>query len=455
MEKTSRLELGDALKILRGLPENSADTMVTDPPAGIGFMGLEWDKNRGGRDQWIAWLSEIMAEALRVLKPGAHALVWALPRTSHWTALALEDAGFEVRDCIYHVFGTGFPKSLDISKALDREAGAKRKRIGRKIFADGTIQHTSNANEHEGRQRPWRDKSIEEQATAWDSAPATPAADQWSGWGTALKPAVECWWLCRKPISEKTVAKNVLKWGTGGINIDDYRIFADYFNEPGRGEKWLNSGRDNKKHDRPSQVPDNQKPLIIDRVNHLGRFPSHLIHDGSPEVIAEFEKAGQSKNSRQRIYKKPPCPRSRCRGADKYREYYWPGESNPGSAARFFYCAKASASERNAGLEGMLMGDPPESGRTKHAPRRENSLGNPRANHHPTVKPLALMTYLIKLITPPGGLILDPFMGSGSTGVAADKLDLLFIGIEIDPEYLEIARRRIKNIAPLFIPSVL
>ena len=374
------LILGDAREVLRTLLENSVDAIVTDPPAGISFTGKDWDGDKGGRDGWIKWLCEIMAEALRVLKPGGHALVWALPRTSHWTGMALEDAGFEIRDCVYHVFGSGFPKSLNIGKAILT----------------------------------------------------------WEGWGTGLKPAVECWWLCRKPLSEPTVAKNVLRWGTGAINIDQCRIGVDEVgsrpgNSDGRARRRLEF-----------------KMKEFGGRPALGRFPSHLIHDGSPEVLAEFEKAGE--RSEGHYAGSSPGFQTGPRERDMSRDHY---SGDSGSAARFFYCAKASPSERNAGL-GRAEKDREKtfasSGLTCVNGEwvETNSTPRPRENHHPTVKPLALMTYLIKLITPPGGLVLDPFMGSGSTGVAAVRQDFRFLGVELNPEYLDIARRRIEKDAPLF-----
>ena len=204
------LHRGDALDFLRGLPDRSADSMVTDPPAGIGFMGREWDKDRGGREHWIEWLAAIMLEARRVLRPGSHALVWALPRTSHWTALALERAGFELRDSLHHVFGTGFPKSLDISKAIDREAGVKPDRV----------------EENEGGSLGGFGKA------GWNGTPRrlhydtahTPDAQRWDGWGTAMKPAHEVWWLARVPIEAGSIARQVLETGTGAVNVSGCRV---------------------------------------------------------------------------------------------------------------------------------------------------------------------------------------------------------------------------------------
>ena len=206
---------GDCLEVLSAMPENSIDSIVTDPPAGISFMGKGWDSDKGGRDKWIEWMASIACECRRVLKPGGYALVWSLPRTSHWTAMAWENAGFEPRDQIIHIFGSGFPKSLDIGKAIDKAAGAEHLReFVSKNPADRPYTHTAGETSIGWKSPPRPDKT----------APATDAAKQWDGWGTALKPAHENWWLFRKSLSEKTVAANVLKHGTGGLNVGGCRV---------------------------------------------------------------------------------------------------------------------------------------------------------------------------------------------------------------------------------------
>lgn len=210
--ETKRFSLfeGDCRSVLPIFPDCYFDSIVTDPPAGISFMGKDWDHHKGGRDQWVAWMTDVMRECLRVLKPGGHALVWAIPRTSHWTGWAIESAGFEVRDRVSHLFGSGFPKSLDVGKAIDAAAGAQNV-IGEKPDRwTGKGQTLNFATD-----RP--------QTVCKITAPATDDARQWNGWGTALKPACEDWWLARKPLIG-TVAENVLKHGTGGLNIDGCRI---------------------------------------------------------------------------------------------------------------------------------------------------------------------------------------------------------------------------------------
>ena len=383
MLELNKIHCADCIEGMKQLPDNSVDSLVTDPPAGICFMGKEWDGDKGGRDNWIVWLTAVMTEAKRVLKPGGHAFVWALPRTSHWTAMALENAGFEIRDCVYHIFGSGFPKSLNIGK-------------------------------QEG-------------------------CEQWDGWGTNLKPAVECWWLCRKPLSEKTIAENVLKWGTGGLNIGECRIKTeDNLNGGayGGGERCSGDWKD-KSGFKNNKLNKYEQPQ--------GRFPSHLIHDGSDEVLSEFAKAGESVGEIGRVGRKSAGNYD----ASSYKVgiVTETGIKDFGTPARFFYCAKASRSERDEGLEGITP-------QQADLSRKEGNPGgdNPRnrgvheqANFHPTVKPLALMKYLIKLITPPNGVVLDPFIGSGTTAVACRELTMRFVGFEISQEYVDIANARLKS----------
>lgn len=431
---------GDCLEVLKNFEANSVDSIVTDPPAGILFMGKDWDGDKGGAEQWIRWLQSVMAECLRVLKPGGHAFVWALPRTSHWTGMALERAGFEVRDCITHHFGSGFPKSLDVSKAIDKAAGV-----------EGPIV---------GKNPAYRERQLEHDAK-WDTAmrpehkrgPGSDAAKQWSGFGTALKPATEFYWLVRKPLSEKTVAANVLKWGTGGINIDASRIQST------------------------NLVPDAQAP-IVEKANTLGRFPANLILSHSPgcELVGS-KKAGSgsgvSRSDERTVVKAVEtwecvegcavAELDRQSGTSKSTQGKSAGGKtfhgadyinterisigDSGGASRFFYIAKASRSERNAGLEGLperkcgMMEDDNYPIKTGSGNLRDTR----RQNHHPTVKSLRLMAYLIRMITPPGGLVLDPFAGSGTTGVAAKESGFDFIGIERESEYCAIAEKRIEG----------
>ncbi len=344
------IECGDCLQVLKDMRTCSIDALVTDPPAGISFMGKHWDKDRGGRDAWVAWMTEVMRECLRVMKPGAHGLVWSLPRTSHWTATALEDAGFEVRDVITHLFGTGFPKSLNVG----------------------------------------------------------------NGWGTALKPACEFWWLVRKPCSEKTVAENVLKWGTGAINVDGCRI-AGHNPSIDRRESARKTGN-------APGSPGEYGPTIKNRISPeaykadhpselLGRFPANLVLD--EEAAAMLDEQSGISHSPNKPVKQGGHHRHDVGLTGESRDGFGVGFGDTGGASRFFYVAKASKSDRG-----------PD-------------------NNHPTVKSTKLMSYLVRLITPPGGTVLDPFMGSGSTGVAAKSEGFKFVGIEQEQQYFEIAEERL------------
>jgi DNA modification methylase len=453
-----RLINGECLKELKKLPANSVDSVVTDPPAGIGFMGKEWDDFRrsrndadAGRDNvfgrtsktgpeyarrkrkmlwqypvtghgftdganrvesptigrsalnptcvecgkrkrtwkggpaacgcetpqfneqsahldartaFIDFVTEVMRECLRVLKPGGHALVWAIPRTSHWTAMAVEDAGFEIRDRVCHLFGSGFPKSLDVSKAIDKAAGAERETIRTREQPDirgGSFQNRGR-------------NGVSGNVTINDTAPSTDAAKEWSGWGTALKPAVEDWILARKPLAESTVAKNVVKHGTGALNIDGGRINIgvsedlEKLNARSGGKRGFSQGKNTFKGGK-------EPPSGCDLSR--GRWPANLTLD--EEGAVELDKSSSEQPS------------------------------------RFFYVAKASKSDRL------------------------------KDNNHPTVKNVELMRWLCRLITPPKGTVLDCFMGSGSTGKAAVMEGFSFIGIELEKEYFDTAEYRINK----------
>ena len=403
---------GDCIKVMRGMDADSVDAIVTDPPYGLEFMGKDWDHGIAGIPFW--------REALRVAKPGAHMLAFGGTRTYHRLMCAIEDAGWEIRDCIMWVYGQGFPKSLDVSKAIDKAAGAERD-----VVQQYTVGGTAAKGKHKGRVSAFSDDgSAAGCSKVLDiTAPATPAAQQWHGWGTALKPAWEPIVIARKPLTG-AVAANVLEHGTGGINIDGCRI-------PGVVQAAVGS---------VGFGSDRNDGYVLGtgrKVSNKGRWPANLIHDGSDDVVelfpsphgAGFARPGDpSKYYAGRIF---PFGGSGMRFGDS------------GSAARFFYCAKTNRKDRNAGCEGMQVGEPPGSGRSKPAPGRKSALGRPTENHHPTVKPTKLMRYLCRLVTPPDGLILDPFAGSGSTGKAAMLEGFRFVGIEKEQEYVDIARARI------------
>ena len=394
---------GDCIEKLKEMMPHSVDALVTDPPAGIAFMGKDWDKDKGGRDAWISWMQGVMQECYRVMKPGAHGFVWALPRTSHWTATALENAGFEIRDIVTHVFGSGFPKSHNISKGIDKAAEAERAVISKNPnHRTLTATVTMCGQPHVG-----------SGAITTPATPATPDAKQWDGWGTALKPASEHWILIRKPLSEKTVAKNVLKHGTGGINIDASRVGyqSDLDKAEAKPKGRIHADRGN----HPAWDISKQNLKNAPDPNPQGRFPANFICSGEAREMLD-EQSGDCKSAGK--YKdstlKKDIGLNSCFNLGGRRPINFSGET--GGASRFFYCAKASKAER--GVD----------------------------NNHPTVKAQKLMTYLIKMITPPGGTVLDPFCGSGSTGVAATANGFQFVGIEQEKEYAVIAQKRIDNV---------
>lgn len=334
-----RLIQGDCLKVLGELPENSIDSIVTDPPYGLAFMGQRWDYSVPSAEVW--------RECLRVLKPGGHILAFAGTRTQHRMAVNIEDAGFEIRDMVAWVYGQGFPKSLNL---------------------DG----------------------------------------EWQGWGTALKPALEPVTVARKPLTG-TVAENAQKWGTGALNIDGCRVGDSIeYASGGFPERRNRPPRDSRREPIGTVFARSGKTLEMKSVS--GRWPANLIHDGSDEVMELFPvttSGGGDKHGRKS---------STFCASNNWQAFK--GTSNggdTGSAARFFYCAKASKGERGEG------------------------------NNHPTVKPVALMRYLCRLVTPPGGTVLDPFMGSGTTGIAAKAEGFSFVGIERESAYFEIAKARIEG----------
>lgn len=482
-----RVLLGDCLTRLREMEDASVDALVTDPPAGISFMGVAWDTYRDGGAprtdaEWDiagskehprhadeqarirqnqgrafrAGMGPIFAECLRVLKPGAHGLVWAIPRTSHWTATALEDAGFEVRDIVHHHFGSGFPKSLDVSKAIDKAAGAEREVVG--------VHHRHGGGDTvSGSMSGPLGTASELPLTSLDPE----AARQWEGWGTALKPATEHWILVRKPLAAPNVAANVLAHGTGAINVDGCRIGTG-----AGGDRTGEVSADRRYSDQPGDFAMLPGPRGGDT---RGRWPANLVlshaegcrpagtrriasngreqkgagmgYSGSEsqENVARGHRDADGLETVEAWECEPGCPVAEldrqsgtlqsgfmAAGTQREGRGYRGGlgaevrndtHGDQGGASRFFqtfrYQAKASARERSAGL--------PAGAR----------------NVHPTVKPVELMRWLCRLVTPSGGMILDPFAGSGSTLVAAVLEGFRAIGIEQDPEYVETARHRV------------
>lgn len=397
----------DCRDVLRSLADNSIDSIVTDPPyalvsvvkrfgkpgsapakgneayqrASAGFMGKSWDTGE------VAFSEDFWRECLRVLKPGGHVVAFSGTRTYHRMAVAIEDAGFEIRDQLGWLYGSGFPKSHDVAKQIDKSAGFWRGRAG--AIKDKTVGQVAKGTEYE---RNEKGEAI------------TKDARKWRGWGTALKPAWEPIALARKPLSG-TVAENVLAYGVGAINIDGSRV--------PRGNE--------------------REPI---------RWPANIVHDGSDEVLSAFPntksgkpsgvKAGNNNNVYGQFSGGVPVT----------------GFGDEGSAARFFYCAKASRKDRDKGLELFEQKMVASSmARVSQLQGEEatciSGTKNPRANTHPTVKPTDLMRWLCRLVTPPGGIMLDPFMGSGSTGKAARLEGFKFIGCEREDEYMPIAKARI------------
>jgi DNA modification methylase len=481
---------GDCREVMATLDAESVDAVVCDPPYGLSFMGKGWDHGVPGEEFWT--------EALRVAKPGAHLLAFGGTRTYHRLACAIDDAGWEIRDCVMWVYGSGFPKSHDVSKAIDKMDAAEEQKARRHRFtawvrstgatarqideATGTrmgshytthpTQPAIMTREHLEQCRhllrdvpQWVEReadvrSVESKAFAsrevvdtremrdtkqvriscaasaagYDStsrvvvpitAPATDAARQWSGWGTALKPAWEPIIVARKPLVG-TVAENVLTHGTGAINVDGCRV----------------SGESTVRPNNKASIGYGGSDVSFASGSDNGRWPANLIHDGSEEVVGLFPQQHSGANPSRR-------------GSQKFRNSFGEFQGNEecvshrgadsGSAARFFYCAKASKADRDEGCEGLAERLTMRYGEKAQGPlpQRTPSKPVPQRNHHPTVKPTALMRYLCRLVTPPGGVVLDPFTGSGSTGKAAVSEGFDFVGIEREAEYVEIARARI------------
>lgn len=552
----------DCLEALRKMPDNSVDSLVTDAPAGIAFMGKSWDEDKGGRNQWIAWLTEILKEARRILKPGAHGLVWALPRTSHWTATACEDAGFDIREKVLHLFGSGFPKSLNVNKELQNKglacvccedlqslpenvdsensiSGHAQSNLQSELCEQTSAPDSSDTNKARSNlsglqenfsaqeqpsfvesQNVWvpvsghsskaerTDQAFEGNSSTWQkgldsrvgrgssgkndgskqsclegrghfqteqrelhrsevcalsegivthgaerrlcdgtstsdgSTPRTllgenrggqfgtfseqPRAQTCrscrkakiqAGLGTALKPAVEEWILVRKPLGEKTVAANVLKHGTGALNVDASRVGTEQrYNQPAGNKAGGNS----------LNLSVKGMPQDVEGTTAIGRFPANLVlsHNDDCDDTCTDECAVAALDAQSGVSKSTAGVRNNNnnQGHEAWsngslrKGPLFSGHQDSGGASRFFYVAKASKKDKGVG------------------------------NTHPTVKSTALMTYLIKLITPPNGIVLDPFMGSGSTGVAALENGFGFIGIEKEQEYFETCEFRIATI---------
>jgi len=427
----------DCLVALKKIRDNSIDSIVTDPPYELGFMGKSWDKTG------IAYNIDMWKECLRVLKPGGHLLSFGGTRTYHRMACAIEDAGFEIRDQIQWIYGSGFPKSLNIGVVVDKLQGNEREIIREIKTNSGGMAHISKTNaEHGFRPREYTGSSKDKSAK--NVIKDTIGNFEWEGWGTALKPANEPICLARKPLSEKTIAENVLKWGTGGLNIDGSRI--EYQNDNDKNSA-IPQGRITTKVGAFAGRTQNgiDKELNKEEYEQKGRFPANVIHDGSEEVLNVFPDANGQQGDLTNHNHKIKSPNDIYGIFPSRYDAYKRNESEK-SAARFFYCAKTSPFERNFGLENFPLKEGGMRSETsgQHITRRDGKDPKPTANNHPTVKPISLMSYLCKLITPPNGTVLDPFMGSGSTGIAAKLNNFNFIGIEKEFQYCKIAETRIE-----------
>lgn len=442
------LRLGDCIEVLKTIPDNSVDSVVTDPPyhltsivkrfgkedsapaqfgtdgayarASKGFMGKEWD----GGD--IAFRTDVWNECLRILKPGGHLLAFSHSRTYHRMAVAVEDAGFEIRDQIMWIYSTGFPKSHNIGKAIDKIEGNEREILG---YKGSFVSSGGQLNGENTRTDRFYDRGNSE----------------WEGWGTALKPAHEPIVMARKPLSEKSIAENVLKHGTGGINIDGSRIGTEQILTHHAPKGTFAGGE-----------PD--RGSSTDYYENTGRFPANIIFDEEAGQLLDEQSGISKSNKRKKVSDTISKPNIDFGGGIKNMENEY---DDKGGASRFFYCPKTSKKDRNEGLEQFT----PKTDRQKgHG--LDRICGNcgtsmlkpqdckceepdwitpPKLNSHPTVKPTDLMRYLINLVTPKGGTTLDPFMGSGSTGKAAIRCGVNFIGIEKESEYMEIAKARIEH----------
>jgi DNA modification methylase len=405
MKTNFTLHNDDCLNVLKAMKDNSIDSCVTDPPYGLSFMSKAWD--------YDVPKTEIWGEVLRVLKPGGHLLSFFGSRTYHRGAIQIEDAGFEIRDQIMWIYGSGFPKSLNVSKAIDKEAGAKRKVVG-------VSSVTGNRNSAFSVTRQDSPSGVfGEGKVNYVTAASTEEAKQWEGWGTALKPAHEPIVVARKPITQ-SVAKNVLEYGTGALNIDGCRVGNEERTYSLKGGENLNKlarpdGNDDVDAKSCGAYDIGAKQISIGETTVNGRWPANLIHDGSDEVVNGFPQTGSRNNKKPYSYAGREYDNKDTSMFNGDKPQAPSNYNDNGGASRFFYCAKASKTDRG-----------------------EN-------NNHPTVKPTELMKYLCRLVTPKDGIVLDPFMGSGTTGKAALQEGFRFVGVEMSKEYFEIAEARIKS----------
>lgn len=438
---------GDCLVRLRDLPDDSIDAVVTDPPYGLDFMGKDWDNAvklangmlgqiaagleksdrgplaRGGTHSqgyknhdglaFELWVTTWAAECLRVLKPGGHLLAFGGSRTWHRLAAGIEDAGFEMRDSIAWLYGSGFPKSLDVSKAIDKAAGAERKVVGRTATPYKVDAAASRGTSLQGSVNGDFSKQADAEGYRYTehTAPATPDAAAWQGWGTALKPAFEPIVVARKPLAKgRTVAANVLQYGTGALNIDASRIGHD---EPGGRPS---TGMHGKSSGIMGATVERHRETTS--ASTAGRWPANVVLDESQAAALDVQAPKTGAATIARAAKAYPVTRDAYGASADVAPF---GHDERGGASRFFYVAKAPKSERPVVVD-EITGE-----RTAH----------------PTVKPLALMRWLVRLVTPEGGVVLDPFAGSGTTLEAAHLEGFEAIGVELTPDYWPLIDARI------------
>lgn len=429
---------GDCIEVMKDIPDNSIDSIVTDPPYGLSFMGKKWDYQVPSIDLW--------KECLRVLKPGGTALIFAGSRTQHRMACNIEDAGFILKDCIMWLYGSGFPKATDISKQIDKDAC--RKQLEDKLNRKSTKEEMDEAWEafrkvvgtKDGanllKSNAFTDKAIHgHNPNVPITAPSTPQAQAWNGWKShGLKPSYEPILICIKP-NQGSYANNAMKWGVGGLWIDGGRVGSETLTYKPRLTHNANLNDDSW-----SKIGQTSND-----VTNQGRYPANIILDEEAGRMLD-EQSGESVSSGGKGIK------TQCPNYDNHTVGHHlkgmranlGGLRDSGGASRFFYCAKASKGERNAGCEGMEKKR--QTVRWKGAEGDDwKNIEMTSKNNHPTVKPLKLMEYLCKLTrTPAGGIVLDPFMGSGTTGIACVNTGRKFIGIEKDKEYCKIAETRIE-----------
>ena len=412
--KKTKLMLGDNIESLQKLPDNSIDSIVTDPPYGLSFMGKKWDYDVPSVEFW--------REVYRVLKPGGHILSFGGTRTYHRMVVNIEDAGFEIRDQIQWIYASGFPKSHNIGKAVDKIQGNEREVVG--------------IEERQLKNGGKEDCFISDKKRENIDYTITKGQSPYEGWGTALKPANEPLCVARKPLSEKSVAENVLKWGTGGINIDGCRVGTEPISH-GTSRADIRGGS------LDGSISGSRPRLQVEEIITEGRFPANIILDESAGDLLD-EQSGVSKSS-PRTTELNGNPN----GTISFGQCKNTNHSDKGGASRFFYQAKVSKAERNMGLDHFEEKKKDFETTTRTNKETADKFGFERKgtakNTHPTVKPVSLMAYLCRLITPPNGIVLDPFMGSGSTGIAAQLEGFRFCGMEMDKDYFKIAEARIEN----------